>query len=168
MQLLDRWDVSAQSLANVVHPIRMKTIVPENIQADLLLNTHLVYINYFGQINDSEGIETSFDFITEYFKDRSLSIDDDVKLALFFNDWSAYDRTIDFLLSKFKDDDLDENGLLVLATTMNLADKDHALFVEVNKTLIEINALRWCNWINQDYQSLRNTKLKSLYCEHCN
>ena len=168
MQLLDSWDVSAQSLANVVHPIRMKTIVPENIQPDLLLNTHLVYINYFGQINDSEGIQTSFDFITDYFKEKSLSIEDDVKLALFFNNWSVYSRAIDFLLSKFKEDSLNEDGLLVLATTMNFADKDNAFFVDVNKALIEANSVRWCNWINTDYQSLRNTELKSLYCEHCN
>lgn len=167
MQLLDRWDVSAQNLSNVVHPLRMNTIVPKNIETDLLLNSHLVYINYYGQINDGKGVQTSFDFITDYFKEKSLSIEDDVKLTLFFNNWSVYSRSIDFLLSKFKSDAINEDGLLVLATTMNFADSENAFFIDVNKALIEANQVRWCEWINEDYQSLRNTELKSLYCETC-
>lgn len=167
MQLLDKWDVSAQSLANVVHPLRMSTIVPKNVQRDLLLNSHLVYINYYGQINDSEGIQKSFDFITDYFKEKSLSIEDDVKLALFFNNWSVYSRSVDFLLSKFKIDAINEDGLVVLATTMNFSDNENLFFMDVNKALIEVNKIRWCEWINSDYQSLRNTELKALYCENC-
>ncbi|MDG1333260.1 MAG: CAP domain-containing protein [Crocinitomicaceae bacterium] len=167
MQLLDRWDVSSQRLSNVVHPLRMNTIVPENIQAELLLNSHLVYINYYGQINDSEGIQTSFDFISDYFKPKSLSQDEDVKLALFFNSWSNYSSCIDFLVTKYKHDALNETGLLVLATTMNFSDPDNPFYVDVNESLIESNKFLWCEWINSDYQALRNTELKALYCEHC-
>jgi len=167
IQLLDQWDVSTQRLSNVVHPIRIKTIEPEILQYELLLNTHLVYIEYFGQINDNKGIQTSFDFIADYFKDKSLAMDDDVQLALFFNNWSVYNRTINFLSAKYKTGEINEIGLLILATTMNLADNDHPLFIDVNKSLIEANKLRWCEWINGNYQTLRNTEIKTLYCEFC-
>lgn len=167
MQLLDKWDVSAQSLANVVHPIRMNTIFPEDIETELLLNSHLVFINYYGQVNHSKGIQTSFDFITDYFKAESLSIEDDVKLALFFNNWSVYSRAIDFLLSKYKSGTINENGLMVLATTMNFANGEHPLFLNVNRALIEKNKARWCDWVDADFQTLRHTGLKSLYCENC-
>ena len=168
MKLLEKWDVSAKNLSNVVHPIRMDVIVPEEIQNELLLNTHLVYINYFGQTNNSKGISSSFDFISDYFKKNSLSKADDIKLALFFNNWSAYDRTVDFLLAKYKANELNEDGLFILALTMHFSNPEHAFFEEINLALKEKNALRWCEWINADYQTLRNTTLKKMYCESCN
>ena len=168
MKLLDNWDVSAKNLSNVVHPVRMDIIVPEKIQSELLLNTHLVYINYFGQVNDSQGVSNSFDFISDYFKENSISKEDDIKLSLFFNSWSAYNRTVDYLLARYTSNELNEDGLFILALTMNFSDFDHPSFEKINSELMEKNVLRWCEWINTDYQILRNTKLKSMYCESCN
>lgn len=168
VQLLEKWDVSAKNLANVVHPLRMDVIVPEITQDELLLNTHLVYIRYFGQINDGTGIAKSFDFIADYFKPKALSKEDDNKLALFFNNWSTYDRTVDYLLAKYNSDELNEDGLFILVLTMNFLNPEHSSFEEINLALLEKNKVRWCEWIDIDYQSLRNTKLKSMYCESCN
>lgn len=167
VELLDNWDVSTKKLANVVHPLRMDLLVPENIQSDLLLNTHLVYIRYFGQTNDADGIEKSFDFIADYFKPKALSQEDDVKLALFFNNWSSYHLAVDYLLAKYQSGDLNEDGLFILNLTMNFSNPEHPSFIEINKAMLKKNAERWCNWINFDYQTLRNTDLKTMYCESC-
>lgn len=167
-QLLEKWDVSAKNLANVVHPLRMDAVVPEIIQDELLLNTHLIYIRYFGQVNDGEGLSSSFNFIANYFKPKALSEKDDNKLALFFNNWSTYDRTVDYLLAKYHSNALNEDGLFILAMTMHFLNPEHPSFMEINETLLKKNKIRWCEWINIDYQTMRNTKLKSMYCESCN
>lgn len=166
--LLDNWDVSAKNLANVVHPLRMNVIVSNSIQNELILNTHLIYIRYFGQINDGNGIEESFDFIVDYFKPKSLSQEDDNKLALFFNNWSSYHLTVDYLLAKYRSGDLNEDGLFILNLTMNFFNAEHPSFIEINTAMMALNLERWCEWINIDYQTLRNTDLKTLYCESCN
>lgn len=169
MEFLDRWDVSSERLANVVHPIRVEEIAPENIQNQLLLNAQLVYISYFGQINDSEGIEKSFDFIANYFKENAISDEDDLKLALFFNYWSSYQMTIDLLLRRYESNNLNEDALFVLGQTLYFWDSEHALFEDIHQSMIDENSVRWCEWVNDiDFQVLRHTGIKSMFCENCN
>ncbi|NVK64431.1 MAG: hypothetical protein HWE22_07570 [Flavobacteriales bacterium] len=168
MEFLDRWDVSSERLSNVVHPIRVEEIAPENIQSELLLNAQLVYISYFGQINDRMRIQESFNFIADYFKENAISEEDDLKLALFFNNWSSYQMTVDFLLTRYKSNTLNEDALFVLGQTLYFWDSEHALFEDIHQTMIDQNNVRWCEWVDQvDFQVLRNTGIKSMYCENC-
>ena len=133
------------------------------------MNLHLTFIKYFGQINDSKNISKSFDFITDYFKTNSLNKKDDVDLALFFNHWSMYNMTVNHLLNQFERKKLNENGLFILAETMNFTNLSDGsdTYIEVNKQAIQSNKIRWCEWINHDFQVKRNVQIKRMYCESC-
>lgn len=167
--LLDNWDVSSERLSNVIHPLKVEKIIPEKLKDELLLNLHLTFIQYFGQINDGVNISKSFYFIADYFKNQTLKPEDDVDLTLFFNNWSMYNMTVEYLLSKFKNDKLNEDGVFVLAETMNFTNyKDESgVYIEVQKKALSRNKKRWCDWLNGDFQVLRNIEIKRLYCESC-
>lgn len=167
---LDNWDVASEHLANVVHPTKIEKFSSSAISNELVLNLHLVFINYYGQINNSPGISKSFYFISDYFKPRTLKAEDDVDLALFFNNWSMYHLTIDYLKSKFKQDQLNEEGVFILGTTMNILQVENQSneYLDVHKKAIAMNKIRWCDWLDEDFQIMRNTGIKQLYCESCN
>lgn len=170
IHLLDNWDVSSKRLSNVIHPSKIEPMTPDDINDQLMLNLHLTFIQYFGQVNDGPNISKSFYFIRDYFKDRVLEPKDDVDLALFFNNWSMYNMAVEHLTSKFQSGNLNENGLFLLAETMNFTNsKDEAvIYLNVHKKALESNQSRWCKWLKNDFQVKRNYQIKRLYCESCN
>lgn len=167
--LLDNWDVSSERLSNVIHPQKIERIQSNQIKPELALNLHLTFIDYYGQVNDAPNISKSFYFIAEYFKNQPLQKEDDVRLALFFNYWSMYHLTIDHLKPRFINNELNEDGLFVLAETMNFTNyKDESgIYIEVSKKALETNQTRWCEWITNDFQVNRNYQIKRIYCETC-
>src|SRR5690554_1513235 len=166
--LLDNWDVSAERLSNVIHPKKIKKISSSHLTPELMLNLHLTFINYYGQVNDQPNIHKSFNYISDYFKTNSLKEDDDIKLALFFNYWSMYQSTIQHLLPRFRSNKLNENGLFILAYTMNFSNyDDESTVMEVHRKALETNPAKWCEWFTRDFQTLRNYKIKQLYCDSC-
>lgn len=170
LELINVWDASSERLARVLHPIHIQPLIPGAIDNDLLLNLHLSFINYFSQINDGKNISRSFDFITGYFKSRTITPEDDLALALFFNHWSMYSMTVDYLFSKSKDKALNEDALFLLVTTMSLTNLDeyNPQYIELNEKAIRTNRNRWCQWMDSDFQLKRNRDLKRMYCETCN
>ena len=168
--LLDEWDVETARLANVVHPAKVNAIAnAESISNELMLNLHLTYINYYGQINDGMNISRSFDFIADYFQKRSLRPEDDTALGLFFNSWSRYDKTLSYLYPKFLKNALDEDGLFALVQTTSFYDtREYAeQLLALHEAAVAANLYRWCNWVNEDFQILRDTRIKQMYCEKC-
>jgi uncharacterized protein YkwD len=167
--LLDNWDVPSERLSNVIHPLKIKKFSSENIKDELVLNLQLTFIVYFGQVNDGPNISKSFYFIADYFKTHSLDPIDDVDLALFFNKWSMYHMTVKHLLPRFEDDKLNENGLYLLAQTMNFTkyDEESSEYMKVHQKALDENPYRWCKWIETDFQIKRNHLIKRLYCESC-
>lgn len=167
---IDNWDISAERLSNVIHPRKIEQLGSEKIDDQLTLNLHLTFIDYFGQINDGPNISRSFNFIAEYFKTRSLSQKDDVDLALFFNSWSMYSMTLSHLKSRLQENNLSEDGLFVLAQTMNFTNygDESGEYIAIHKKALESNPERWCKWIDIDFQVKRNHKIKRFYCETCN
>ena len=167
--LLDNWDVSAERLSNVIHPKKMALISSKNETPELVLNLNLTFIQYYGQVNDAANISRAFNHIADHFKKISLKPEDDVDLALFFNSWSRYDLTLDYLLPRFKKGSLNEEGLFVLAQTMNFTSytADQAVYVDVLEKALQSDPTRWCRWINSDFQIKRHFQIKRLYCESC-
>lgn len=168
--LLHNWDVSSERLSNVIHPKKVEGFNNQKIPKELMLNLHLTYINYFGQINDGPNISKSFDFIADYFKGQSLLPEDDVDLALFFNYWSMFQMAVDHLLTRFETGELNEDGYFLLAQTMNFTNyKDESgKYIEVQEKALKLNVTRWCNWLNTDFQVKRNYQIKRHFCESCN
>jgi uncharacterized protein YkwD len=166
--ILDEWDVKSENLAKVLHPSKVKKIVTSFSHNQLLLNYHLSAISYYGQINDGTGINESFNFITSHFKKSALNIEDEIKLCLFFNSWSRYDLTIDFLNKRIDDKDFNETAAFILARTVSAYNK---LTIEeenkVYKKAFDFNKSRWCEWITNEFQILRNPTAKQLFCDEC-
>ena len=167
--LLDNWDVSSERLSNVIHPLKIEGFSTQIQKAELVLNLHLAFIQYYGQVNDGSNISKSFYYIANYFKSNFLKKEDDVDLVLFFNNWSMYNMTVEHLLSRFEKNSLNEDGLFILAETMNFTNysDNSGLYLEVNKKAIQSNQVRWCEWLNNDFQVKRNYQIKRLYCELC-
>lgn len=168
--LLTIWDLPSKRLANVIHPKRIIGMVEgEKFRDEVMLNMHLTFINYFGQINDLKNIRKSFDFVSSQFDKVSLPIKEEIDLVLFFNRWSRYDLTIKRLSALFKENKLNEDALFILAKTLSFYhnDSNEALLDEVMAKASATNKTKWCKWINSEFQQLRKKKLKEMYCKTC-
>lgn len=173
-RLLKYWDSSSENFSKVMHPGKVEPIFENYKNQDkvnpLFLNYHMSSIEYYGQINYSSKIGESFEFISNYFRNQSKSIEDDTDLSLFFNSWSMYHMTIESLSNRFDYDELDEASTFVLIKTLAAYKSDYAIesFLAIHKLAIKFNKKRWCEWIDEDFQNLRNEGVKNLFCKTCN
>ena len=129
----------------------------------------MAIIEYFSQINDYQKISTSFDYISNYFKKQSLKIEDDIKLALFFNQWSSFNLTLELLAKPYLNDQLNEDALFIYAQTLMVSNgysKEYLRDTVVEEALKK-NKTRWCEWIKKDFQNLRYPYIKNAYCNYC-
>lgn len=173
-RLLKYWDSSSDDFSKVMHPEKVEPLFDSYKNQDkvnpLFLNYHMASIEYFGQINYSPKIGESFEFISNYFRNHSKSIEEDTNLSLFFNNWSMYHMTIESLSNRFDYDELDEASTFVLLKTLAAYQSDYAIesFLAIHKLAIKFNKKRWCKWIDVDFQNLRNEGVKTLFCKTCN
>ena len=79
--------------------------------------------------------------------------------------------TIELLESKHKEVGLEEEGLFTLIHTKTLSlddiSKADERYLQLHQEVAEKYPFRWCEWLNADFQILRNHKVKQLYCEIC-
>lgn len=173
-RLLRNWDVSSDNFSKVMHPEKVESLFESYKNQDkvnpLFLNYHMASIEYFGQINYSSKISESFDFIADYFRSQSQSIEDDTDLSLFFNSWSMYHMTVENLGDRFENKKLDEVSTFVFLKTFVAYQKEYdaELLLNIHKQAISFNKKRWCDWIDKDFQNLRNDGVKNLFCNTCN
>lgn len=171
-KLLRYWDSSIEDFSKVLHPKKVEPLFnsykSEDIVNPIFLNFHMTSIDYYGQINYSPKIEESFNFITSYFRAKSLTIEDDIALSLFFNRWSSYHLTVELLGNRFNNETLNEAASFILAKTYVANNGDISSLIQVHKTALKFNKERWCEWIDTDFQNLRNESVKNLYCKICN
>jgi len=172
--MLYYWDTSSNNLSLVMHPKKLEPLF-ENYKSDdvvnpLFLNFHMASIDYYGQINYSPKINESFYFITEYFKSQSLTMEDDIALSLFFNHWSTYSYTIELLLKSFEANKINEEGLFILAETITgypyRTNASHRS--KIHRKAIALNKIKWCLWMDTNFQNFREDDVKDLYCSSCN
>ncbi|WP_179218099.1 CAP domain-containing protein [Dokdonia pacifica] len=171
-RMLSSWDLSSEQLSRVMHPGKLENLIEnyksEDVVNPLFLNFHMAIIRYYGQINDRSKIDISFDFITNYFREKSLSIEDDWRLALFFNSWSRYDLSLELLSKPYKEGTLDENTLfLLLQTKIGYPYGGELPLQELHQEASQKNERRWCSWIYYDFENLRDNAIKELYCKKC-
>lgn len=168
-ELLTVWDLEAERLSNVIHPHKINPLLPPQLSDELMLNLQITYVYYFGQINDYPEIEKAFNYIEPYFRERVLSPQDENDLALFYNDWTRYDLSIELLNKSRKDRRLNQDGLFILMMTACLADglKDNNEYLQVHQAAIKSNRVMWCEYINTYFQLLRNDSIKELFCTQC-
>lgn len=169
VHLLSDWDASSERLANVIHPEKVKNWLADIKDKDVLLNTHIAFILYYSQINDYKKLARSFDFIYEYFKKEALDQSQLEDLSLFCNEWSMYQFAIDLLLPSFNKEEISEENLFILAKTASLSQislrPDE--YVKIMLAASEVNQERWCEWLNDEFQLLRNSDVKKEFCFKC-
>lgn len=168
-RLLEKWDVSSKTLAKVLHPRKVEYLAEQMPESSVLLNFHLAAIHYYGQVNEQRGIGKSFNYIVKHFKNASLSFSDEIRLCLFFNNWSRYDLTTEFLYSKIDDPVFNESSAIILFQTAmayknNLKDEDR---LKICKVMNKFNSLLWCHYMKQNFQYRRNEQIKDFYCMVC-
>lgn len=166
-KLLDNWDVPSKSLSHVIHPVRIQASIYSPPSNQLMLNLHLTFINYYGQINDGQKISESFNYISNYFKSKVLSPQDEIDLVMFYNNWSMYHLTTEYLYPKFSKNKLNEESLFILMETINYSEEFPDIFDQVYLKAYETNKRRWCNYIDDNFQILRLDKVKNIYCSQC-
>lgn len=172
-RMLYNWDTSSEDLSKVLHPKKVKPLFDnyksQEVVTPLFLNFHMASLKYYAQINDDEGILESFKFVTNYYKEASLTLEDDVDLSLFFNSWSVYAYSTELLLNSLNEDRYNEESLFILAQTaaaypQKIRPKTLRL---IHRLSIRKNKKRWCSWIQKDNQYLRDNAMKKLYCDTC-
>lgn len=172
-QLLMYWDIDNERLARVLHPDKVEKLFDKyknsKTSSSLYLNYQMAIIEYFGQINDYPKIEHSFNFIKDYFSKHSLTINDDINLALFFNNWSMYNLTLNLLFKSYLDDRLNEQATFILAKTLIAypEGQNKILLKTIQQEAIKMNKKKWCEWMKKDFQNLRQGYIKNLYCSTC-
>ena len=166
--LLGVWDLPAQQLSNVIKPKEVLRVIQDvEFRPEVMANVHLTFIDYYGQINDSKRISSSFDFIADYYSKRTMNLKDEIQLCLFFNRWSKYDLTLTHLLPKFKEKKLNPEGIFLLAKTMVFyPESDPGLTNEVLRAA-SVNKTEWCKWLREEFQLLRDEETKKLFCKTC-
>ena len=168
-RLMNEWDLPSRRLSKVVHPKKMEKAVNLLNRQELLLNFHLSAINYYGQVNDEENLERSFDFIAGHFRKATLTQEEEINLVLFYNNWSCYHLTIAQLLPKINQSDFPVEEAYILAKTA--FGYQHSLNDEqlekISALAFELDPEQWCEWIYYNPQLKRYPYIKSRFCSSC-
>lgn len=169
-QLVQDWDVSAKKLSNVIHPKRLERLINNTLPPQVLLNANLTFLYYFGHTLEREGIERTFEYVTDYMEEKTLSQEQLFKLTLFFNDWSQYERTIETLMKSFESKKISDDNLKILTHTAvgyDFETKNNERFFELMEALKNVDEAYWCNWLTEEFQIRRSLEIKQLFCETC-
>jgi hypothetical protein len=69
---------------------------------------------------------------------------------------------------KFNNDELNEDGVFTFVQTVAFYLNDQIDDYEmIHEKALELNKSRWCNWLSNDYQIMRDHKVKRMYCDYC-
>ncbi len=168
-QFLGEWDVARERLAKVIHPSKLTQLTKDLTPVELMLDVQLVFIEYFGQVNDGPNIHKSFQFISDYFKKNVLDVADAINLALFYNSWSMNEMAVDVLNPYYQKKELDETGLYTLLLTRTLIEgmNPSEELMQIHNDAYDMNPSRWCSYISDCFNLLRYPKVKKRYCEKC-
>lgn len=170
-KLLSYWDVEAEKIARIMHPDKTALLLEKYDDSKethpLLLNFYIATINYYSHVRDTKKLIYAFEFISEYYKKKALTIKDKVKLALFFNHWSSYRLSHDLLLDSYNKETINKEGAFLLAQTTMMLEVDQKIINRILQRAYKFDAKKWCNWIQKDFQLLRDKNVKKMYCQKC-
>lgn len=168
-ELLKDWDVSSQRLTNVVHPAKIAPFSANVPDQKLLINLHLTFLNFYGQINEGTKIGESFNLINNYLRQVSKTEEEIDRMTLFFNRWSMYTYTMDILSPKYIKEKIDEDGyFILLATAVHYIEKlGEEKYLELHEKCLSINPDRYCQFIYENFQLMRDHNIKMLFCSSC-
>jgi uncharacterized protein YkwD len=135
----------------------------------LLINNYLAGIHYYVTQGDWTFVNDYFEAIAAMVKADRFDANEAVGLALFCNHFHKFQQSIEILKPFYERDELDENGLFILARTATLwrSNLDLEFYHAVMKSAKEKNALRYCNWLDNEFQIQRDEYIKNDFCNSC-
>jgi len=167
--LLKEWDVASSRMSRVIRPETISRQTKNIGDKELQLNLQLTFIKYYGQINDTKNAEQCFYFISKYFNGLGLKVESAVQLAAFYNSWGAFQQAVDLLDDYYIINQLNEDGIFLYAENLMLLQKKGLEKVDAIslQSALRMNIGRWCKWMNDYNQNLRNPEIKRMYCASC-
>ena len=161
--------ISPEKVFDVLNQVDYAYFPDSSYVERIKLNHSLSSIHYYAWINNYSLVNKYFDLIFAYFYRANLPIEEATDLALYANKFHRYDKCVQMLDFYYDRNLLDERAAFVLAQTATLIQKElneDDLIGHMN-IAIEFNKTRWCNWLNSNFQVLRNEKVKAICCETC-
>jgi len=168
--LTEEWDIKTTLYLNLLNPKKLDEFFStRTLNSVFDLNYYLTRLSYHELSGDYVEIEPCFRKIEAYFESQKLSIEEETKIALFFNLWSQPDLTIDLLESRMDNADFSADAAFLLAQTIigNSEGRTQELIEKAVAKAYELNPEKWCEWVNFDFQIYRDSELKRLYCSSC-
>jgi hypothetical protein len=172
-QLLDKWDVESSKFVKVLHPSRADKVI-SSIEATcpsvIALDYNIGTIEFYSQINDYKALQKKFEYIDEYFKTKKSSINEIEQLALFYNHWGCFDRTVNVLYKQIDHPEFSGTCAMLLAQTATANGYSRSTkldYMKIMKKAQEKNPVAFCSWISETFNVLLNKELKTFYCEKC-
>jgi len=167
--LLKDWDVESSKMARVIRPKTFSESVKMVHNKEVLLNLNLTYIKYYGQINDTKNAQVCFNYIARHFSGTALNVESAVQLAAFYNSWGSFQLASDLLGTYYVIDLLNEDGMFLYAQNQLLLQPKGLEQVDVQSLqwALKMNKERWCKWMSDYTQNLRNPEIKKMYCASC-
>ncbi len=167
--LLKEWDVASSKMAHVIRPELFSKSVKTISNKELLLNLNLTYIKYYGQINDTKNVQVSFNYVVKHFSSILLKVESAVQLAAFYNSWGAFQQATNLLETYLVVDLLNEEGVFLYAENQLLLQPTGLEKVDLYslQLALKMNKTRWCKWMSDYTQNLRNPEIKKMYCASC-
>jgi len=126
-------------------------------------------IHYYSAHSDWKPKNKYFDKIVEIVKSGNFTAQEAQGLALFFNRFYKFEGAIQILDPFFDSEQLDTDGYFILAKTATLMRKsmDEKRYFDYMMAAKKANHSRYCNWLNDSFQILRDENIKKDYCESC-
>jgi len=110
-----------------------------------------------------------FDQIVRLVKADYFDAQEAVELALFCNHFHKFKQSIAILDPFFELNELDQNGLFILAETSTLwrSNLDADRYHEYMEAAKNINKKLYCKWLDDQFQIQRDEFLKKDFCSSC-
>ena len=135
----------------------------------LRMNVLLSGIHYYVTHNNWAKANSYFNMIFEVVKRSEFTQEEALQLALFCNHFHRFQVAIKVLDLFFDEKTLEEDGVFALAQTATLVRSTLSpeRYMEYMVAAKRMNTKRYCKWLNDHFQLLRDEDLKNDYCRTC-
>ncbi len=161
--------ISPEELFEFIKPLEKSTVVSVQQLEHLKFNIHLSGVLYYTAYSNWNKKEKYFDAIVADVVKQNFDVDQAEKLALFFNYFHKFERTVKLLEPYFHKQELSENGIFWLAETATMIKTKlpQEVYMKYMYAAKEKNIERYCNWLNTYFQIQRDENIKQDFCSSC-
>jgi len=161
--------ITPEDLLEWIEPLSKSPEISTEQYNKLKFNIYLSGVLYYTAHNGWQKKDKYFDAIVDYVRNQEFNVKEAEKLALFFNYFHKFERAVKLLSPYFDRGELSENGIFWLAETAVLVKRklDPEQFFSILSEAKKTNQLRYCTWLNEYFQILRDETIKQDFCETC-